>query len=816
MNRLVRLIVLLVLLPAGSLGVANAQRTFCTNGYADGYSCSGIDLLKRMPYAEYGDHSSSNDVWGWTDPSDGTEYVLAGRNDALAFIDISDPLNPVYVGYMPSTDDSKSIWRDMKVYADHVFVVVDVAGANGMQVFDLTNLSGVTNPPKEFSADAVYRGIDQAHNIAINEDTGYAYLLGSTTSGGACNTALHVVDISSPTSPSYAGCFADTATGRGLDGYIHDAQCVVYAGPDSDYSDHEICFTLNETHLSIVDVTDKSDMEKLASEDYPTVGYTHQGWLTEDHAYFLVNDEMDEFDLPTMRTRTIIWDVGDLEDPVVHGYHYSSAYSVDHNLYVHGHLAYMANYSSGLRVVDVSDPGSTSEIAFFNTVSSSFFLAFEGMWSVYPYFESEVIVAQSRDAGLFLLDLVSRSLVLSVDVDTVAEDGGATTIEVSASIGEDPYGTRQTIPITVAGSGASGSVGFAPVADFSFTLESGATSGSGTFLITPTDNAVIDSDESITISSTHADVRNSVTVVLEDDDAGQKPVELTVSPASLGEADGATTFTLTGTVTRGGMALGDLSLPIAVSGSGATDVVSFAAVSDFTLSIASGTSSGTATFTVTPSADLVYEYDETITISSTSALVNGSASIMLTDDDVPAITLGVSPASVSENGGAATITVSATASGNVPASAQDLPIAVDGSGLGGVVDFADVNGFSITMAAGTGTASGTFTLTPVDDQSDETDEKIYVSSTHAGIPDSVMVALRDDDDAPTGIALSVSPSTVAEGDGATTITLSAAVQGGTTYGLDTSSAHCDRGLRRDGCRGLHSGLGLYAHGPQRE
>ena len=78
-----------------------------------------------------------NDIWGWTDPLDSKEYALVGRSNATAFVDITDPVNPVHLGYLPSHTDNTT-WRDMKVYANHVYVVADNNGAHGMQIFDLT------------------------------------------------------------------------------------------------------------------------------------------------------------------------------------------------------------------------------------------------------------------------------------------------------------------------------------------------------------------------------------------------------------------------------------------------------------------------------------------------------------------------------------------------------------------------------------------------------------------------------------------------------------------------------------------------------
>ena len=47
-----------------------------------------------------------------------------------------------------------NVWRDIKVFDDHAFIVADGAGQHGMQVFDLTKLRDVTGEPVIFEQDA--------------------------------------------------------------------------------------------------------------------------------------------------------------------------------------------------------------------------------------------------------------------------------------------------------------------------------------------------------------------------------------------------------------------------------------------------------------------------------------------------------------------------------------------------------------------------------------------------------------------------------------------------------------------------------------
>src|SRR5690606_34884046 len=138
--------------------------TPCVGGMADIYPCENVDLLSFIPLATFGS-SAGNDSWGWTDSLDGKEYALMGLNDGTGFVDISDPVNPIYLGKLP-THTSPSSWRDIKVYADHAFVVSE-AGSHGMQVFDLTELRNVVNPPVTFSESAHYPGFGSAHNLVI-------------------------------------------------------------------------------------------------------------------------------------------------------------------------------------------------------------------------------------------------------------------------------------------------------------------------------------------------------------------------------------------------------------------------------------------------------------------------------------------------------------------------------------------------------------------------------------------------------------------------------------------------------------------------
>lgn len=391
----------------GDPGPGVAAVVPCVSGRAAGYPCEGLDLLAHIPLADLEPGRNNlydvTDVWGWTDPVTGAEYALVGRHDGLSIVDVSDPLNPVPVARLASAAPPSS-WRDVKVYADHAFVVADGAPDHGVQILDLTrlrDLDGFT----ELGEDAHYGEVSSVHNIAIDEETGFAYSVGNNAGGTTCGGGLHMIDIHDPEAPTFAGCFAEAGTGRAGTGYTHDVQCVVYRGPDTEHAGREICVGSNETAVVVADVTDKDAPSVLGVASYPDYGYIHQGWLSEDQGYFYQNDESDELLGKTSATRLLVWDVTDLDDPVLVDEHLGPTGATDHNLYIRGDILYHSNYTFGIRVLDVSDREDPVEIGYFDTHPEDDAPGYRGSWSNYPFFDSGTIVVTSAREGLFLLRL---------------------------------------------------------------------------------------------------------------------------------------------------------------------------------------------------------------------------------------------------------------------------------------------------------------------------------------------------------------------------------------------------------------------------
>jgi choice-of-anchor B domain-containing protein len=374
--------------------IALAQ-TPCVNGFAGEYPCNDYDLMSHITNFNLGDSSTrGNDSWGWTDPDTQKEYALMGINSGVVFIDITNPTAPVMLGTLKTNTESSS-WRDVKVYKDHAFIVSEAAG-HGMQVFNLNRLRNVSSPPEIFTSDKDFTEFGSAHNIVINETSGYAYIVGTNRNNSLGGGSLFI-NIQDPVNPVIEGGFAEG-------GYSHDAQVITYSGPDTDYTNKEILIGSNENEIVIADVTNKTNPVVISTLSYDNVKYTHQGWFTEDLKYFIIGDELDELQIGN-KTRSIIFDFTDLDNPVYHFDYFGSTNAIDHNGYVKDNVYYQANYTAGVRMIDVSNTEnkSFSEIGFFDTFPPNNNTAFNGVWSVYPYFSSGNIIISDMNGGFFVI-----------------------------------------------------------------------------------------------------------------------------------------------------------------------------------------------------------------------------------------------------------------------------------------------------------------------------------------------------------------------------------------------------------------------------
>lgn len=377
-------------------------RVNCENGMAGIFPCAGVDMLSNVPLDAIGAEDGTvkgNDHWGWTDPQTNRHYVIFGLTNGTSFIDITDPENPIYLGKLPSHQGA-SVYRDVKVYQNTAYIVADNLPEHGLQIFDLTELRTVANPPVTFSETAHYDEIAAAHTLWVNEESGYLYTV-LRSEDSSCPAGVQILDLQDPHAPTLAGCLDEG------EAPISTIECLNYDGPDHDYHGHEICFLASDDNVSIADVTNKAAPTIIERFTYPGIMRAHQGSMTEDLNYWLMADMHDEMH-HGHDIRTHVFDISDLDSPTVVGYYQLDAPAMDHSLFIVGNHAVEANLRAGMQILDISTLPSLNPVTvgYFDVDPDSDSPTMNGAWSVYPFWDNNLITISDTERGLFVTQLV--------------------------------------------------------------------------------------------------------------------------------------------------------------------------------------------------------------------------------------------------------------------------------------------------------------------------------------------------------------------------------------------------------------------------
>ncbi len=383
--------------------LAAAGLLVTVSAFAGEFPAENVSLYSQVTLGELG-ASSAYDCWGYVSAS-GREYAIIGISTGTAFVEITDPENPVIVEIIVTPNHG----QDMKVYQNYVY---SSDGGGPFHVIDLIDIDdGIVTLVNSLDGGT--------HNMTVNEVSGFLYL----SIGGP----LVAVDLANPVIPTFAGIWESEA---------HDAEIVTYT--QGEYAGREIAFVLAgwSGNVDIVDVTDKGNMFLVGSTSYPNAAYTHQAFLSGDRRYLYVSDELDGIQ------RTSIFDVCDLSMPFHVGDFSTGLRSTDHNLYVRDGFIFEANYTSGLRVFDACDPANPVEVGFFDTFPANNDDGFDGAWSNFPFFPSGTVIVSDRSNGLFVLDpseAVAGGCCFA-DLDADGMVGIVDLLQLLAAWGTDPCG----------------------------------------------------------------------------------------------------------------------------------------------------------------------------------------------------------------------------------------------------------------------------------------------------------------------------------------------------------------------------------------
>ena len=465
----------------------------------------------------------------------------------------------------------------------------------------------------------------------------------------------------------------------------------------------------------------------------------------------------------------------------------------------------LACSGTGITCANLNDPAQTATVAFAALASLTATITVTAAEDdTHPETESfdigvASVAVTGFSGGTTVTDNADALAVTSVapadieaSIATAAYSAGEATadrsVDVAVSLSKAAPAGGLTVSYTVAGTATAGS-------DYT-TLGGTVTFAAGTstanITVAVLDDSIDDDAETVVITLTDGasydlGSATTTTVTVTDDDAAPTAVSLSVSPSSITESATGSGRTVTVTATVGGATRFGTAKTVAVTAAKTSGSVGVGAIAGFNITIAPGAASGQATVTVVPESDSVDETDAVVTFSGTlSAVTVSTATLMVTDDDAAptAVSLSVSPSSITESatGSGRTVTVTATVGGATRFGTAKT-VAVTAAKTSGTVGVGAIAGFNITIAPGAASGQATVTVVPESDSVDETDAVITFSGTLTAVTvASTTFTVTDDDGAPGSIELSVSPTAVTEGDGATTVTVTATILGSTRFG----------------------------------
>ena len=308
--------------------------------------------------------------WGYTAPNQ-REYAMLGCWTGTSFADITDSNNIHEVYFLPGLG---ACCREMKTFNHYAYIVGDGA-PSGLQIVDLSYLPDSVHLVNTFFFPLFTRG------HTVTQSGPYLYInAGDYKIGG-----VFVLDLTNdPIHPVKRGEWESQV--------VHDSRvindtmwaCNIYDPPGT---------------ISVIDVSNKDSLKTITSwRNEPNPG-PHNIAITKDRNYALVTDEINgSIDHPRLLK---IWDVRNLNNVLfVSSWHPTNITSaIIHNVEVYDNYAIVAHYTAGVRVVNISDPHSPVEVAWYDTYPLNDTFAFMGCWAVYK-FPSDKIIASDRSTGL--------------------------------------------------------------------------------------------------------------------------------------------------------------------------------------------------------------------------------------------------------------------------------------------------------------------------------------------------------------------------------------------------------------------------------
>ena len=400
-------------------------------------------------------------------------------------------------------------------------------------------------------------------------------------------------------------------------------------------------------------------------------------------------------------------------------------------------------------------------------------------------------------------DTAPAGIALTVDEDEIAEDAGKTSITVTAAVrGATRYAAAKTVTVTVGKSADSAESGidYAAVTAFDLELGAGEASVSKAFDLTPTDDALDETDETISVTgeSGSLSVTGASITLTDNDDRGVRvsPVTLTLDEADDPLTESIAEHQKTYTVELDTQPTGSVTVNLS---SGDTKIATLSETSlQFTTS-----DWDAQTVMVTAVADAIDNVgdERTVTITHTVSAADtdyedetaAAVDVTVTDDDDEP-TLSIDAPSVAEgDSSTATMTFKVTLT---PASGKPVSVKYADAATGtatSATDYAAIADGTLSFAAGQ--TEKTVAVTVNGDTVDEPNETVVLrlsSPSNAALSGGETTldgtgTITDDDATPTA-TLVLTPATIDESGNKNESTVTATLSGASSEAVTLTVA----------------------------
>ncbi len=332
-----------------------------------------------------------NEVWGFTVGDH--EFGVIGTTMGTHIFDLDAPNIDQVAFFEGKVTGTSIIHRDYHDNRGYLYHVSDEGGQNqGLQIFDVSGL-----PDTVFLAYESSEHFSTSHNIFIDQGSDLLYVCGGVDYTNFDSFKLRVYDISNPLELDFK---YQHETFSAHDVYVENDTAVLHCGGQGMY---------------FYDFEDPTNPELIGVlSSYPTEGYNHSGWMSEDGSHYFLADETWGSPMKSLN----IEDYSDIQIASFFGPE-EEPNNIPHNLMVRGNYLFASYYYDGVLVYDITDAANPELVRAYGTSNIAHQANYQGAWGVYSLLPSGRILVSDMQEGFFVFDM---NLDFTMEIDTMVID----------------------------------------------------------------------------------------------------------------------------------------------------------------------------------------------------------------------------------------------------------------------------------------------------------------------------------------------------------------------------------------------------------